>query len=258
MSTPKVDDVNGAKGGAASRPKLASRLLSGTRSVLEILALLAVLAASVLIVKELWPRADTQREPVRPLPLPAGTLSLAGAPQKGSADALAVMIIYSDFQCPFCGKFARETLPQIEKRFVGTGLLALAFRNMPLEGAHPLALKAAEAGLCANRQDRFWQWHDAFFMSRLAPEREVLHRVSAEVGLDMLEFGRCVGGGDWTSQVKDEARNAAELGVLGTPTFVFGVREDEGGKALSMFSGSRHFRDFEAAIDDLVGQTANR
>ena len=81
---------------------------------------------------------------------------------RGRPDAPITMYEMSDFQCPFCGQFWRETLPSIERHYIATGKLRLIFVNMPLS-IHPNAEPAAEVAMCAARQHKFWQMHDALF-----------------------------------------------------------------------------------------------
>jgi len=81
---------------------------------------------------------------------------------RGRADAPVTMYEMSDFQCPFCGQFWRETLPSIERDYIDTGKLRLIFVNMPLS-IHPNAEPAAELAMCAAHQHKFWQMHDLLF-----------------------------------------------------------------------------------------------
>jgi protein-disulfide isomerase len=83
-------------------------------------------------------------------------------PIKGKEDALVTMVEFTDYQCPFSAKFTQETLPQIEKEYIETGKVKLAFRDFPLP-MHSLAQKAAEAARCAGDQDAFWEYHDLIF-----------------------------------------------------------------------------------------------
>ena len=87
----------------------------------------------------------------------------ANDPTLGKKDAPIVMLEFSDFQCPFCGKFWRETLPQIKKDYVETGKVLFVYKDFPLRQIHPHAQQAAEAALCANEQGKFWEYHDTLF-----------------------------------------------------------------------------------------------
>jgi protein-disulfide isomerase len=95
-------------------------------------------------------------------PLPTAPVSVVDAVSKGNALAPIAMIVYSDFQCPFCKRFARETLPTLVARYVDTGKLRIFFRNFPLP-IHAQAERAAEASECAARFGQFWEMHDKIF-----------------------------------------------------------------------------------------------
>ena len=233
-------------------------VLKSVHTVLEVIVLLAVLVASTLIAKELWPRsARATGSPS--VPAPTELISTEGASQKGNPGAVAVMIIYSDFQCPFCGSFARDALPQIEEDYVRTGKLRLVFRNMPIEAIHPLAFNAAVAGMCANQQGRFWQWHDALFGSGSAPDHQVLLSISATVGLDTLKFNNCLERGDFKGQVRREIQDATALRITSTPTFILGQRQDaEIVKPIAVVKGSRPVHGFKVAIEDVLGRIGTR
>src|SRR5262245_37660949 len=77
-------------------------------------------------------------------PVPANPISLDGATLQGNPRAKVALVVYSDFQCPFCAKFGQETLPGIQARYVKPGRVLVAFRQFPLN-IHAFARKAAEA-----------------------------------------------------------------------------------------------------------------
>jgi protein-disulfide isomerase len=186
-------------------------------------------------------------------------VSLDGSPQKGSSVAAAVLIVYSDFQCPYCGTFARDTLTQIEESYVEKGTLRVAFRNMPLSKIHPLAIMAAEGGICAGRQGRFWQWHDALFRGEAVLERDAFSRIASDVGVNLADFKRCLDQGDASRQVQRESEEAMALGVRSTPTFIVGTGEEDGRvKPVAMLRGARPFADFKRVLDNMVARPATR
>jgi protein-disulfide isomerase len=103
--------------------------------------------------------------------LPSEYIAMEGAHTKGSASAPAVLLVFSDFQCPFCGRFARETLSAIEREYVARGELLMAFRHLPLP-IHPQAIAAAQSAECAGSQGKFWEMHDELFRRpELTPEQ---------------------------------------------------------------------------------------
>ena len=79
-------------------------------------------------------------------------LDISAAAIKGSEDTEFVLVEFSDYQCPFCGRQARDTLPALDRDYIATGKVRYAFKNLPLESIHPQAFKAAEAAECARAQ----------------------------------------------------------------------------------------------------------
>ena len=87
--------------------------------------------------------------------IPNVRLTLPKSTTKGNPIARVALIEFSDFQCPFCGAYTRDTYPVIENEFVSVGKVKYAFRNYPMAPLRPFALKAAVASLCASDEDKF-------------------------------------------------------------------------------------------------------
>jgi protein-disulfide isomerase len=153
--------------------------------------------------------------------VPPEPLALQGAALKGSLDAKVAIIVYSDFQCPFCRMFAKQTLPALERTYIDTGKAVLAFRHLPLQRLHPFAAKAAEAAECARRQGRFWEMHDRLFDGARELTDAAIDGYSAAIGLKADGFRKCLAG-DATAAVLADLEGAAALGISGTPTFLLG------------------------------------
>src|SRR5688572_28674286 len=106
---------------------------------------IAILATGIVIWRSLarnhaGPAVDAATTGIQ---VPTAPMPIAGAATLGKPKAPVAMIVYSDFQCPYCKTFALETLPQIIKSFVHCGRVLLAFRNLPIEQIHPHAKAAA-------------------------------------------------------------------------------------------------------------------
>ena len=194
-----------------------------------------------------------------PPAVPKEPLSLAGAPVKGSRTAKVAIVQYSDFECPYCGKFATETLPLLERDYVRTGKVLLAFRHFPLESIHPSALIAAAGAECAARQDRFWELHDRLF--KLSPPFTVpaVNRIASTVVVDGRRFATCLAG-EALERVREDTAGGRELGVTGTPTFLIGrVQPDRRVRVAYWLSGTRPFAQFSNILDGLLkGAERNR
>ena len=70
---------------------------------------------------------------------------------KGDRNAPVTIVEFTDYECPFCGRYFTQTYPQINEKYVETGIVKMVVRDFPL-GFHPLAQKAGEAAECAGEQ----------------------------------------------------------------------------------------------------------
>jgi protein-disulfide isomerase len=88
------------------------------------------------------------------LALPTKPLAISGAPSVGSRTAQVALIEFSDFDCPFCAKFSKDTRPILEERYGSSGQVLFVFKQLPLP-IHPEARVAAAGSLCAAKQGKF-------------------------------------------------------------------------------------------------------
>jgi protein-disulfide isomerase len=188
-------------------------------------------------------------------PLENVSVSTDGAPFQGEKNAKVVMVEFSDFQCPFSGRYNTQTYSQVIDEYVKTGKVKYVFRDFPLESLHPLALKAAEATRCAGEQGKFWEMHDRLFKNQQALDPKELPGHATVLELDVPKFQQCLSTGKYAADVKKDAADGQKLGVRGTPTFFFGVADQKDPskmKAVSMFSGAQPLTTFKDALDKLL------
>lgn len=189
----------------------------------------------------------------------APTISIQGAPALGSATAKVVVVEFSDFQCPYCGKFARETFETIQERYIAPGTIRYAFRHFPLDEAHPKAFRAAEAAECANQQGKFWEMHARLFANQQSLDPPDLLTHASALGLDPAAFQKCLGGAA-KGKVKRDFNDGLKAGVGGTPTFLIGTADKDGKvRVVKTLSGTQTTESFTAAIDEvLAGASPDR
>lgn len=213
-------------------------------------ALSIVATVTVMVVAVLLYRRGARGPTYVPPPLPKELLSIQGMPISGSDQAPFVLIVFSDFQCPFCRHFANAILPDIMKDYVAPGTIDVAFASMPLP-AHAFADKAARAGLCASQQGRFWPMHDTLFKE---PELSdgTIDDAARTVGLDQRQFLACVISAQARDLVKADLALARSLKVQGTPTFFVGAKTGGGIHALSRFLGASELREVKKHLDDAI------
>lgn len=196
----------------------------------DAIASCAMILASIAILFVIFtrPTERTAAHPTQPAPIPSAPVSLEGAAVRGDPKARLVIIEYSEFQCPYCASFARETLPTLLRDYVDSGKVRLAFRHLPLEQIHPLAMKAAEAGECARRQGKFWAMHDYLFNRSGPLEPNRLDGAARAVGMEDTLLSTCLQAGDAAGHVREDLAIARTLRVTGTPTFFFGLALTDG------------------------------
>ena len=229
------------------------------RVVLEMLALLMIVlvcgAMFLTIVRGVRPTAAAAAtaRPSRPdPPLPQEPVSLEGAQLKGSRSAKVVLVEFSDFQCPYCGRFARETLPTIDRTYVDSGRVLLAFREFPLETIHKLALNAATSAECAGEQGAFWKIHDSNFADQTGLETTALRAKAKAAGLNLTRWDTCMSG-TASDRVKADEHTGALLGVTGTPTFFIGqVQPDGRVKLVKRLAGAIPAQQLAASLDEAL------
>lgn len=157
---------------------------------------------------------------------------------QGAVDAPVVMIVWSDFRCPFCSVWSRETHPQL-KGYVDSGSLRIEHRDLVLFGDQSMA--TAVAARAAGEQGRFWQFSDAV---HAAAPTSGHPKITAA---DLESFARQAGVKDlarWKADSKDPAISAAvdkdvaearQLGLSGTPFFVINTTPLSGAQPLEVF-----------------------
>ena len=204
------------------------------------------------------PPRPTPRTPPPPPPLPKEPVSLGEVTSRGDNGAKVVVIAYSEFKCPYCGAFARDTWPGLLKKYIDPGKVRFIFRHLPLDQLHPFARQAAKAAVCADRQGKFWALHDVMFAHQAALDATELAKDVRAVGLDATRFAACLADVAARRVEADEA-TARSLGVTGTPTFFVGLVQPDGRVILKeRIGGARPIGDFEAALDrwlSAVGST---
>lgn len=186
------------------------------RQMLETATTIAVLIGSLALAATLIQRWFNKGDADTPLPEPQ---KIDRADTKGDTGARVGIMMFSDFECPFCAAFAVRTLPTIEKRYIATGKVLLAFRHFPLP-THAFGWAAAQAAECAARQGRFWQMHDRLFASPRQFERENLVQHGRALGL-ASSFAECLDG-EAVDAVNDDISAGTAVGAAATPLFLIG------------------------------------
>ncbi len=175
---------------------------------------------------------ESKLEPLRT------NVATEGFPARGPANAPVTLVEFSDFECPFCGTLF-PTLLRIERAYGDK--VRIVFRQFPIAELHPNAPKAAEASLCANEQQKFWELHDAMFSDQQNLGIASLKTKAADLKLDMARFNSCLDTGKYADAVKNDLLEGSKAGVSGTPGIFLNGR---------YLSGARPYEEFQQMIDE--------
>ena len=189
-------------------------------------------------------------------PSPAGAQSadLREARTKGSPTAPVTMYIMSDFECPYCGDWARTTFPEIEREYVATGKMRVVFVNYPLTSIHANAEPAAEVAMCAARQNKFWAMHDLLFRhqdswAELREPGPYLLSLGDSIGANRAQLTACLRDSLTRPLVRADAEGSVRTGASSTPSFYV-----EGG----LMAGDRPIEVFRPILDSIIHAKAQR
>lgn len=199
------------------------------------------------------PSAAPTKEPGADLPGPA---TPSGAPptvpgpeppdidsalMRGSKDAPVTMVVFGDYQCPYCATFSEEQQPRLVREYVAEGELRLAWRDYPYRGED--SKRAAVAARAASHQDAFWEYNEALYADTTAwsgGSTGDFVRIAADLGLDTERFRADMDDPQVRGAVEDDEEFALSLGVPGTPAFLIN------GEA---FFGAQPYTEFEERIE---------
>lgn len=155
----------------------------------------------------------------------------------GPVDAPVALVVYADYQCPFCAKWTDSTLPEM-MQYVETGDLRIEWRDINMYGAP--SERASYAAHAAGNQGKYWQFHDALYADgEHRPEaeltKEALVDLAAELGMDTERFAADMDSPAVQELVDGYAQQGRDLGVTGTPSFLLGGRPIVGAQPASVF-----------------------
>jgi protein-disulfide isomerase len=202
--------------------------------------IIAVAVALLLILPSLKPVGTIADHPLMNRP----QVNLNGM---GDPNAPVKIIEYSDFQCPYCGKFTLDTEQQLIDAYIATGKVYFEYRSFgEFIGAE--SRRSAEAAYCAGDQQKFWEMHDLIFANQAGENQGAftdkrLAAFATKLGLNMTTFNDCFNSGKYAAKVAQDGVDGAALGVKATPSF--GING-------TLFEGAQPFSAFQAAIDALL------
>jgi protein-disulfide isomerase len=203
-------------------------------------------------IKQLLQRPQPQAQPAPQAP-PAdepAKVSIAGEPVLGRVDAPLTLVMFTDYQCPFCSRFETQTLPEIKRQYIDTGKLRFVVRDLPLP-FHPNAPKAAEATHCAEEQGKFWELREKLVNNSDKLDAKLLPDYARQVGLDVDKFSACLDSGRHADRIKASSALAGTIGISGTPSFVVGSSKGDMAEGIKLV-GAQPFAAFDQKLKEIL------
>jgi protein-disulfide isomerase len=233
------------------------RLFRHAKAVLDVIStLLVIVAASMLIWKVAFNVPSASRQ--EPIVSVKEVLESARVTNVLGHGHVAI-VEFSDFECPFCGGYARDTFPTIKRSLIDSGEVRYIALNFPLTKIHSLAFKAAEAAECAAQQGRFWEMYERLFANVKALVPTELPNHASALRLDEARFNRCLEEGEMRQKVHADRAEGERLRVEGTPAFFVGtVRNDGGLDLVTRINGIASIETFKAQVAELSSRQARR
>ena len=255
----------------AIRKKTLFNLLSSlkTNQVLIILLIVASFFIGALYTKVQYlekggsagaKEGATQTAPAAPQapPQQAGPkeVSVDDDPVLGDKNAPITMIEFVDYECPFCKRFADETLSQIKSEYVDTRKVKLVMRDLPLS-FHQNAHKESQAAECAREQGgdtAYFKYHDEIFKRTTSNGTglalDQLSVIANDLGLNGSTLQECLDSEKYKAEVDKDLADATLYGANGTPTFFIGKSNSQGKFQGTILVGAQPFAAFKTIIDE--------
>ena len=168
--------------------------------------------------------------------------------------AKVAVVMYSDYQCPYCQSFEEETYPDIKSNYVDSGDVIFVFRNYPLDFHGDITYQSAYAGECVLDQlgaDKFAEFHSQAY---LAADIAAVNTIAKNLGVNEAKYNTCLSTQEFKSRVDDDFAAGQAAGVSGTPGFVVGTLDADGNVTGKLIEGAYPYDSFKAVIDEMLAK----
>jgi protein-disulfide isomerase len=175
----------------------------------------------------------------------------------GDPKAPITITEYSDYQCPYCARFAVQTEQQLVETYVKTGKVRFIYRTMG-GWIGPESLAAANAAYCAGEQNQYWPYHAIIFANWAGENQGLLTNdrlteYAGKLDLDMQKFGSCLESGKYNDRANQDQVDGNAAGVEGTPFFLITYTVN-GEVKQDNLPGAYPFEDFQAKLDAALAE----
>ncbi len=167
------------------------------------------------------------------------------SPSRGPKNAPVTLVLYSDFQCPFC-KRVEPTITQLEKEFPGK--IRVVWKDFPLD-FHQNARPAAIAARVAGEEGKFWQMHAKLMENQTALDRPSLEKYAQEIGVNVGKLKAALDANKYAADIDADMKSAQAMGIQGTPASFINGRK---------IPGAYPYETFKAIVEQELAKAKKR
>ncbi len=170
------------------------------------------------------------------------------APRLGSKDSKVEIVVFADFQCPYCGKFQQDVYLEIKKDYIDTDKASMVYQDFTFLGEESDV--SAQAAKCAGEQGKFWEYHDYLFSHQKGENQGAFalknqKTFARTLKLKTADFNTCLDSGKYASAVESETAAGRAIGVTGTPTILVNGK---------VYVGALPYATFKQAIEEALAK----
>lgn len=159
----------------------------------------------------------------------------------GDPRAAVTIVVFSDYQCPFCARFYSQTESKLRKDYIETGKANIVYRDFAFLGLE--SETAALAAQCAGEQGKYWAYHDRLLEIELIDgnenngnlSAELMQSLAGELGLNQNKFDSCLDSKKYLSEIEKDYNDGIKAGVEGTPAVFINGEQLVGAQPYSVF-----------------------
>jgi len=153
----------------------------------------------------------------------------------GPENAPIIIVEFSAYACPYCGRHYNETLVPLLENY--GQYIRYVYRDFP--SINPdVSYPASLAANCAREQGMFWEYHEQLFVNQSAVAQAgeaYMTQLASQVGLEMDAFSTCVVEQRYLQEVNDDFNTGVAMGVTGTPSFYINGQQHSGARPYAYF-----------------------
>ncbi len=164
-------------------------------------------------------------------------VSIDDDPMKGDKKAPVTIVEFSDFECPYCARFYKDTYKKLVSEYVNKGKVRFVYRDFPL-GFHNNAKPASIAANCAREQGgdtAYFKYHDKLYENQSSLGAANFKKWAKELNLDLVKFDKCLIDKKQSDEVDKDFKDGQSYGVSGTPAFFVNGKKVTGAQPFSIF-----------------------